>query len=77
MVEFEIYKGDGGKAFAVFKDLSIPKSEMLKIANNGHFKKKLENLKCVSGCIDQEDNLFLSSKYVEGTQVVWVVTRKD
>ena len=73
--EFEIYKGENRSAFAVFKDLSIPKKDMIKIANK-HFKIKLEDLKCISGYIDKNDDLFLSSRYVEGSQVVWVVCKK-
>lgn len=72
---YEIYKGQNRSAFAVFKDLSLPKKEMILKANRGYFRGKLENLKCVSGYI-KDDKLYLSSRYVEGTQTVWVVYRK-
>ena len=72
---YEIYKGNNRSAFAIFKDLSIPKKEMISIANRGYFRGKLDNLKCVSGYI-KDDELYFSSRYVEGTQVVWVVCRK-
>lgn len=72
---YEIYKGQNRSAFAVFKDLSLPKKEMILKANRGYFRSKLENLKCISGYI-KDDELYLSSRYVEGTQTVWVVCRK-
>lgn len=72
---YEVYKGPNRSAFAVFTDLSLSKQEMILLANRGYFRDKLENLKCVSGYI-KDDDLYLSSRYVEGTQVVWVVCRK-
>ena len=73
---FDLYKGNNRKAFAIFKDLSIPKKKMINTANQEHFHTTVDSLKCVSGYI-KNDELFLSSRYVEGTQVVWVVTKKD
>lgn len=75
--EFDVYKDEHRKAFIVFKDLSIPKEEMMKIANNHHFKRKLEDLKCIPGYVDNDEDLYISSRYVEGKQSVWVVTRKE
>jgi len=71
----EIYKGANRKAYVIFKDLALPKKEMIRIANRKHFHGTTESLKCVSGYI-KNDELFLSSRYVEGTQVVWVVLKK-
>ena len=73
---FDLYKGNNRKAFAVFSDLSIPKKKMINAANQEHFHTNVDSLKCVSGYI-KDDELFLSSRYVEGTQIVWVVTKKD
>lgn len=74
--QFEIYKGFNRKAYAIFKDLSIPKKEMIKIANRNHFHGLLEDLECVSGYITKNEELFLSSRFVPNTQTVWVVLKK-
>ena len=72
--EFEVYKGKGRKTYCVFKDLSIPKKLMISTANNQYYHKTLDEFKCVPGYI-KDDELYLSSQYVRGTQVVWVVHR--
>lgn len=74
---FDVYKGAHGKAYAVFTDLSLPKTDMIHQANRQHFRGKLESLKCSSGYITKDGELFLSSRYVEDVQTVWVVHHKD
>lgn len=64
------------KTFIVFTDLSIPVSEMIKTANKQYFKKHPDELQCVSGFLDKNGKLTLSSRFIQGQQVVWCVCKK-
>lgn len=70
------YKANG-KTCIVFTDLSIPTKEMIQTANKQYFRKDPDDLCCLSGFLDNDNKLLLSSRFIEGCkQVVWCVCKK-
>ena len=68
----DIYKAERNKTLVVIHDIKLSKKDAIREANK-HFHTKLDNLKCSSGTV-YNDELYLEPRSKGKT--VWVVTKK-